>query len=81
MTQVSIPLKREEKTMTIIGNGWINESQGKTFINVKLNKGILINPLDESCNFLLQTSPRGKREGKRDPDYMVSLFRPKTNAV
>ena len=77
MASVTVQSTREERDMTIIGNAWINPSKdGRIFINVKINKGVVAN-IDDTCNFLLQTNPRAKREGKKDPDYMVSLLIPK----
>lgn len=81
MTQVTLPIAQTEKEMSIVGNAWINERSGKTFINVKFNKGVIMNGIDENCNLLLQTNPRGKREGKKDPDFMVSILTPKVNAT
>jgi len=79
MAQVNTPQAkaREEKEMTIIGNGWKNvHADGREFINVRINSGVTMSDIDDTCTFLLQTNPRGKRAEKRDPDYMVSILTP-----
>lgn len=77
MAKVSVPAKAEvEKSMHIVGNAWINTAKdGRVFINIRINKGVKAE-IDDTCNILLQTNPRAKREGKKDPDYMASLLIP-----
>lgn len=77
MAKVNVPEKEvAEKTMHIVGNAWINTTKdGRVFINIKINKGVTAE-IDDTCNILLQTNPRAKREGKKDPDYMASLLIP-----
>lgn len=75
---ISTPVaKAQDKDMVIAGNAWINSCKdGKIRINILFNKGFRAE-VDENDSFMLVSNPNMKREGKKDPDYMVSYVSPK----
>lgn len=60
-----------------IGRAWVNTARtGKQFINVKLDRSVQLQQVDETCT--LQLWENMKRPGKKDADYRLSILIPQT---
>lgn len=60
-----------------IGRAWVNTARSdEKFINAKLDRGVKLQQVDETCVFQLWKNT--KRPGKKDADYRLSILIPQS---